>query len=179
MRHVLPFGGSGIRPILKVLRRAPPEPLNEEFRELLHVLNETVTTLTRENTLAFPFRFPAPVLWKKGMCNAVAKFIERWEIRRHPLRYVMDTPDKVELLKQIQLLQDKVVKGLETLRLPKIWEASLLSKIMPTDDRTEELVHQDILQNDSAASQLILRKFQESRPSLGIGFSHNLAVIKS
>ena len=113
------------------------------------------------------------------MCNAVAKFIERCEIRRHPLRYVVDAPDKVQLLKQIQLLQDKVVKGLETLRLPEIGEASFLSKVVPTHDPTEELIHQDVFQNDCAASQLIPRKFTESRPSLGIGFSYNLVVIES
>ena len=50
---------------------------------------------------------------------------------------------------------------------------------MPTDNRAEELVHQDVLQDDCAPSELIPREFEEGRTGLGIGISYNLVEIES
>jgi hypothetical protein len=91
----------------------------------------------------------------------------------------MDTPNQVQLLKKIQLFQDEVVEGLEALRLPEIRKASFLPKVVPTDDRAQELIHQDILQNNRAPSELILRQLEERRPSLWSGIGYNLIAIES
>ena len=69
----------------------------------------------------------------------------------------MDAAYEVQLLKKIEPFKDEIIERPEALRLPQPQKAPILSELVPADDRTEELIHQHILQNHGAANNLILR----------------------
>jgi hypothetical protein len=90
----------------------------------------------------------------------------------------VDTLDEIQLLKKIQLFQDIVVEGLKAFGFPELRKASLLPKVMLTDDRAQKLIHQDVFQDNCAPRELILCQLKECCTSLWIRISCNLIAIE-
>jgi len=84
-----------------ILRRPSPEASNEKIGELFHVFKKMIKASSRKNILTFPLRFPPSVLREKRVCDAIAKLVERTEIRQYPLRNLVDTLHEIQLLKEI------------------------------------------------------------------------------
>src|SRR5215468_6399125 len=91
----------------------------------------------------------------------------------------MDALHQVQLLEQVQSLQNKVVERLKPLRFPELWEGAFFPEVMPAHNGTEIFIHENVLQHDRTADDLILRYFEKRRDLLRVSFLDNLIWVQA
>ncbi|MDE3218980.1 MAG: hypothetical protein KGO23_06365 [Nitrospirota bacterium] len=112
------------------------------------------------------------------MGDAVPKVIECSDVRNHPLRDVVKTPNEVQLLDKIKPFEDEMIECPEGLRLPELRKSTIPSKEMPSYDAVEVLIHQHVLKDHRAADNLVLGELKGRRATLMIDRVCDLIGIK-